>query len=120
MAVLPVLSLFSSLYRPIVVAVFNQTFVSKKDLIKLYTPEFRVIALEAGIESFDLKSTSAGLQFCKVTSAKDFSYDPALWSHCFINYIGLCNSFFADKHPAVAIGMLLFFCHIIDLAQKFK
>ena len=119
-AVLPVLSLFSGLHRPTVVAVFDQTFVPKKDLIKLRAPEFRVIAPEAGIESFDLKSTSAGLQFCKVTSAKDFGHDPALWSHCFVNYMGLCNSFFADKHPAVATGMLLFFCRVIDLARKFK
>ncbi|KAJ5378274.1 uncharacterized protein N7496_005683 [Penicillium cataractarum] len=58
--VLPILPRFPGLDRAAIIAVFEHTFRPKKDLIKLRSPEFKVSALDG--ESFDLKSTSSGLQ----------------------------------------------------------
>jgi hypothetical protein len=72
--VLPVLPRFPGLDRAAIIAVFEHTFRPKKDLIKLRSPEFKASALDG--ESFDLKSTSSGLQFRKVVSIKDWGNDP--------------------------------------------
>ncbi|KAJ5742329.1 hypothetical protein N7533_003762 [Penicillium manginii] len=68
--VLPVLPRFPGLDRAAIIAVFEHTFRPKKDLIKLRSPEFKASAPDG--ESFDLKSTSSGLQFRKVVSIKDW------------------------------------------------
>jgi hypothetical protein len=117
--VVPVLPRFPGLDRTAIVAVFEHTFRPKKDLIKLRSPEFKA-ATTLDNESFDLKSTSTGLQFRKVASVKDWGNDASLWSHCFHNYIAIWASFFNAQHPSCIIGMILFQRRICDLARAYK
>lgn len=116
--VLPVLPRFPGLDRAAIIAVFEHTFRPKKDLIKLRSPEFKASALDG--ETFDLKSTSSGLQFRKVISVKDWGNDSSLWAHCFSNYVAIWCDFFAAKHPLCISGMVLFHRRICDLARAYK
>jgi hypothetical protein len=116
--ILPVLPRFPGLDRAAIIAVFEHTFRPKKDLIKLRSPEFKASAPDG--ESFDLKSTSSGLQFRKVVSIKDWGNDASLWAHCFSNYVAIWCDFFAAKHPLCISGMVLFHRRICDLARAYK
>ena len=116
--VIPVLPRFPGLDRAAIIAIFEHSFRPKKDLIKLRSPEFKAVTLDN--ESFDLKSTSSGLQFRKVVSVKDWGNDASLWSHCFHNYIAVWASFFNAQHPSCIIGMILFHRRICDLARTYK
>ena len=116
--VLPVLPRFPGLDRAAIIAVFEHIFRPKKDLIKLRSPEFKASALDG--DSFDLKSTSSGLQFRKVVSIKDWGYDASLWAHCFSNYVAIWCDFFAAKHPLCISGMVLFHRRVCDLARAYK
>ena len=93
------------------------TFRPKKDLIKLRSPEFKASAPDG--ESFDLKTTSSGVQFRKVVSIKDWGNDASLWAHCFSNYVAIWCDFFAAKHPLCISGMVLFHRRICDLARAY-
>ncbi|KAJ5117535.1 hypothetical protein N7448_011167 [Penicillium atrosanguineum] len=115
--VFPVLPRFPDLDRAAVIADFEHTFRPKKDLIKLRSPEFKASALDG--ESFDLKSTSSGLQFRKVVSIKDWGNDAFLWAHCFSNYIAIWCEFFAAKHPLCISGMVLFHRGVCELARAY-
>jgi hypothetical protein len=116
--VLPVRPRFPGLDRAAIIAVFEQTFRPKKDLIKLHSPEFKASAPDG--ESFDLKSTSSGLQFRKVVPIKEWGNDASLWAHCFSNYVAIRCELFAAKHPSCFSGMVLFHRRICDLARAYK
>ena len=67
--IIPVLPRFPGLDRAAIIAIFKHSFRPKKDLIKLWSPEFKAATLDN--ESFNLKSTLSSLQFRKVVSVKD-------------------------------------------------
>src|SRR6185437_4739479 len=75
-AVVPILPTFPGIPREPIVALYSNTFRSKKDLIKLRTPEFRASVPDS--DSFEYKTTSSGVQLRPVAFLKDWGHDAAL------------------------------------------
>jgi len=117
-AIASILRIFPGIPREPMVAIFENIFNPKKDLIKLRTPE--VQSSTSDNDSFEYKNTSSGIQLRQVTSRKVWGHDAALWLHCFTNYMAIWSCLFGLKHPRVFTDMTLFLRYIYDYSKIYR